>query len=211
MEFTSTRTIQITAYLLLALVVTQVAFTLLYVAEINPSQQLFWGVESLLFVLLAAFAGGAMAREKRFSVGWAAITFSAIFNVVQVSIGLAMFGPVREAAGQIEGFDVVAGAVVALSFMIYYLAKFLLGLAALIFGLANMNHGTKVLGGLTAAVSIVAIIANGAIVTFGRDAFLPSPVAGGTGVLATLLLACCLLKNIGSDNLRLNELGSEHK
>ncbi len=193
MNFTNRRTIQITAYLLLALVFTQALFTLLYIAEIHVSQQLFWGLEGLLFTMLAAFAGAAMVQAKDFHVGWSAIAFSAVLNVVQVSIGLTMFGPFREASSQLDALGPIAGAVVSLSFMIYYAAKLLLGFAGLIFGVAKMAGGSKALGGLTALVGVVAMLANAMLIAFGRDAFLPSPVAGGSGVLATLLLALCLM------------------
>ena len=85
------------------------------------------------------------------------------------------------------------GAVVAFSFLIYNAAKVLLGLAALVFGLAKMNGGSKTLGGLTAAVGAVAMLANAIMVIFGRDAFLPPPVAGASGVVATVLLALCVM------------------
>jgi len=85
------------------------------------------------------------------------------------------------------------GAVVAFSFMIYNTAKVLLGLAALVFGMAKMNAGSKTLGGLTAGVGVVAIVANAIIIIFGRESFLPPPVAGASGVVATVLLALCLI------------------
>ncbi|MEM9219639.1 MAG: thiamine biosynthesis protein ThiC [Cyanobacteria bacterium P01_F01_bin.150] len=196
MNFTYIRTVQITSYLLLVLTIMQALFTALYVAGVDVSRQLFWGLEGLLFTILAAFAGAAIVQAKNYQVGWSAIAFSAILNVVQVSIGATMFGPFREAASQLEGLGSVAGAIVAFSFMVYYAAKFLLGFAALIFGIAKMTAGTKALGGLTALVGVVAMFANGILVTFGRDAFLPSSVAGGSGVLATLLLALCLMSVI---------------
>ena len=137
-----------------------------------------------------------MVQSQNYQVGWSAIAFSAVFNVMQVSIGLTMFGPFREASSQLEALEPAAGSVVALSFMIYYAAKLLLGFAALIFGIAKMNGGARALGSLTALVGVVAMLANAVLIAFGRDAFLPSPVAGGSGVLATLLLAllpdeCC--------------------
>lgn len=193
MQFTNKQNVQITAYLLLALAVTQAIYTVLYMAELTVPRQLLWGVECLLFTVLAAFAGAAMVQAKNYQVGWSAIACSAVLNVVQVSIGLALFGPFFEAAGQLEALGPVAGAIVALSFMIYYAAKLLLGFAALIFGMAKMNDGAKALGGLTAAVGVIAVLANAVLITFGRDAFLPSPVAGGSGVVATALLAFCLI------------------
>ncbi|MAZ86040.1 MAG: thiamine biosynthesis protein ThiC [Cellvibrionaceae bacterium] len=192
MKFTNQQTVQTTSYLLLALVATQALYTVLYIAEMSVPRQLLWGLEGLLFTVLVVFAGAALVQSKYYQVGWSAIAFSAVLNVVQVSIGLTLFGPFREAAGQLEALEPAAGAVVALSFMIYYAAKLLLGFAALIFGIAKMKGGSKALGGLTALVGIVAVLANAVLIMFGRDAFLPSPVAGGSGVLATLLLALCL-------------------
>lgn len=193
MEFTHTRTVKVTAYLLLVLAATQALYTIMHIAKVDVPRQLLWGLEGVLFTVLVAFAGAAMVQAKSQHVGWAAVAFSAVLNTVQVSIGLTMFGPFREAASQNESLGVVAGAVVALSFMIYFAAKLLLGLAALIFGLASLNAGNKKLGGLTAFVGAVAMFSNGILVMFGRDGFLPSPVAGGSGVLATLLLALCLV------------------
>ena len=194
MKFTNVQTVQITSYLLLALAVTQALFTTLYMAEINVSEQLLWGLEGVLFTVLAAFAGAAMVQSKNYQVAWSAIAFSAVFNVMQVSIGLTMFGPFSEASGQLEALEPTAGAVVAFSFMVYYAAKLLLGFAALIFGSAQMAGGAKALGGVTAVVGVVAMLANTVLIVFGRDAFLPSPVAGGSGVLATMLLALCLMR-----------------
>ena len=79
--------------------------------------------------------------------------------------------------------------------MVYYAAKLLLGFSALIFGLAKIGEGAKALGGITALVGVVAMLPNAILIMFGREAFLPSAVAGGTGVLATLLLALCLLSS----------------
>ena len=205
MEFTNIRTVQVTSYLLLALAVTQILYTVLYIAEVSVPRQLLWGLEGFLFTVLAAFAGAAMVQAKNDQVGWSAIAFSAVLNVVQVSIGLTMFVPFREAASQLESLEPLAAAVVALSFMLYYAAKLLLGFAALIFGIAKMTGGTKVLGGLTALVGVVAMFANTILIVFGRDAFLPSAVAGGSGVLATLLLAFCLRSVTRQDSEALNK------
>ena len=193
MEFTFKRTVQITAYLLLAVTATQMLFTALYSAGIRDPRQLVWGLEGLIFTILAAFAGAAMVQTKNYHVGWSAIAFGAAINIVQVSIGHTMFGPFGQAAGQVEGLAPAAGAVIALSFLLYNTAKILLGFAALIFGMAKMNGGAKTLGGLTALAGAVAMFTNAIMVIFGRDSFLPPPVAGASGVIATLLLALCLM------------------
>ena len=48
---------------------------------------------------------------------------------------------------------------------------------------------------------IVAMFANAFMVIFGRDALLPSPVAGASGVVATVLLAFCLMSIARDDSL----------
>lgn len=199
MTLTNSRAVQITSYLLLSLAVTQALYTALYIAKLGVPRQLVWGLEGVLFTMLMAFAGAALVQAKNYQLGWSAIAFSAVLNLVQVSVGLTMFGPFREAAGQLEALGPAAGAVVAFSFMIYYAAKLLLGLAALIFGMAKMNAGSKALGGFTALVGAVAMFANTILIVFGRDGFLPSPVAGASGVLATLLLAFCLMSLVRED------------
>ena len=193
MEFTNKRTILITAYLLLVLAITQAIYTALYVAEIGFSRQILWGLEAVVFTVLVSFAGAALTQAKNYQLGWSAIAFSAVLNIVQVSIGLSLFSSFGKVAGNVEGAQPLIGGVVALSFMIYYAAKVLLGLAALVFGMASLAKGGKMIGGLTALAGVVAMFANGILITFGRDGFLPSGVAGGSGVIATLLLAICLI------------------
>jgi len=192
MEFTLTRIVRIIAYLLMVLAVTQAVYTALYIGEVDIPRHLIWGLEGLLFTVLAAFAGAALVQSKHHHLGWSAIAFSSVFNVVQVSVGLTMFGPFGAAAGQNQELAPLAGAVVAFSFMVYYAAKLLLGLATIVFGMSKMNAGSKMLGGATALVGAVALIVNAIIIVVGRDSFLPSPLTGGAGVVTTLLLAVCL-------------------
>lgn len=199
MDPTIKRTAQTTAVVLLLLAVTQALYTVLYMAKLNVPRHLLWGIEGLLFTLLAAFAGAALAQAKHYHVAWSAIAFSAVLNVVQVSVGLTMFGAFREAAGQVDGLAPAAGGVVAFSFMVYYAAKLLLGLAAFIIGWAKFEAAAKVLGGLTALAGGVAMLSNATVVVLGRDSFMPSAVAGGSGVVATLLLALCLLNLLSDD------------
>ena len=193
MEFTNKRTTLITASLLLVLALTQAVFTALYSAEISFSRQYAWGLEAVVFTLLVALAGSAMVQAQNSQLGWSAITFSAILNIVQVSIGLTLFSTFGKVAGAVEGAQPLIGGVVSLSFMIYYAAKLLLGLAALVFGLSFIAKGGKAIGGLTALAGGVAMLANAILIIFGRDGFLPSAVAGASGMIATLILAICLI------------------
>jgi len=191
MHSTFARNASLTAYLLLVAAITQAVYTGLYVAEITPPRQLLWGGEGLLFVLLSAFAGAALAQAKSLHVGWSAIFAAAVLNVVQVGVGLTMFGPFREVAEAAPETAPLAGSIVAFSFMVYNAAKVLLALAAIVFGLAKLNAGGKALGGLTVAIGAIAFISNTLSMALGRG-FTEIPVAGGSGVLATVLLAVCL-------------------
>ena len=192
MELTQSRTVKIIAILLLLAAISQPIYTALYLGAPEIDRKLIWGVEGLIFVVLAAFAGSALVMAKRYTLGFSAIAFSAALNVIQVGVGVTQFDPFREAATANPELGGVAYSVVAFSFFGYNAAKILLGLAAIVFGMAKMNQGGKLLGGLTTLFGAAAFATNSIIVVISRDGFLPSPVAGGTGVVATLLLALCL-------------------
>lgn len=193
MEFTHQRTVQVVAALLIIAAINQSLYTALYIAEVDVPRQLLWGGEGLLFAILAAFAGSAMVRSKSLTLVFSAIAFSAALNLVQVGVGLTLFGPFGEAAGSAPALAPAAGAIVAYSFFVYNAAKIMLGLAALVAGMSCAARGSKLLGWATAAVGMVAMIANTLSMAGGRDVLGELPLAGGSGVLATLLLAVCLL------------------
>ncbi|MEL6694072.1 MAG: thiamine biosynthesis protein ThiC [Pseudomonadota bacterium] len=192
MELTQSKTVKTVAVLLLLAAISQPIYTALYLGAPEIDRQLIWGLEGLIFVVLAAFAGSALVMAKRYTLGFSAIAFSAALNVIQVGVGVTQFGPFREASTANPELAGVAYSVVAFSFFGYNAAKILLGLAAIVFGMAKMNKGGKLLGGLTVLFGAAAFATNSLIVVISRDSFLPSPVAGGTGVVATLLLALCL-------------------
>lgn len=192
MEFTQLQTVKIVATILLLAAFSQPIYTALYLGAPDIDRKLIWGLEGLLFALLAAFAGSALVMARRYTLGFSAIAISAVINIVQVGVGLTQFGPFGEAAAANPELSGVASSVVAFSFFGYNTAKILLGLAAVVFGLARMSAGGKVLGGVTVLIGAVAFVANTLVMMFGLQGFLPSPVAGASGVLATLFLAMCL-------------------
>jgi hypothetical protein len=199
MDFTQARTVRAIAALLIIAALSQALYTALYVAKVDVPRQLIWGSEGVLFAILAALAGAAMARSERLTLVFSAIAFSAALNVVQVGVGLTLFGPFGDAASEVPALAPVASAIVAYSFFVYNAAKLLLGLAALVAGLSLMARGSKLLGGAAALVGGLAMIANGGKIIAGGDLITGVPLAGGTGVLATLLLAVCLLRAAGED------------
>jgi len=199
MEFTFKRSAQFTALLLLAAAITQAVYTALYISAPDVSRLFLWGIESFLFLMLAAFAGSAMVQTQKLHVGWAAIAMSAVLNIVQVGVGLTMFGPFFEAVGNVEGLQPAAMSVVAYSFMVYNAAKVLIALAAIVFGMAALNNGSKALGGVTVLVGVVAMVANTLSMALGRDFSGELPIAGASGVLVTVLLAIALFSQDNDD------------
>ena len=194
MEFTQQRTLKITAGLLLLAAISQPIYTILYQYAKEVDRSFLWKAEAIIFVLLCAFAGAAMVLTKRYALVFSAIAFAAVLNVVQVGIGLVQFKPFFGAVGENPELAGIAGSVGALSFFIYNGAKMLLGLAALVMGMDMMKNGAKSLGALTALIGVIALIANAIAMVMGRSA-LPEAVtaaAGGSGVVATALLALCI-------------------
>ena len=192
MDLSQKSTVNGVAILLLLAAISQPIYTALYLGAPDVDRSFLWGLEGLIFVLTAAFAGSALVMAKRYSLGFSAIAFAAVLNVVQVGVGLTQFGPFREAAEANEALGGVAFSVVAFSFFGYNAAKILLGLAAIVFGMAKMNAGGKAIGGLTLLVGVVAFVANTLVMMFGLEGFLSPRIAGASGVLATLLLTICL-------------------
>ena len=191
MELTQKQTIKTIVLLLILTVVSQAIYTVLYQYAKDVPRIWIWGLEGLFFVFIATLAGAALVQAKQYAIGFSAIFASAILNIVQVGIGLTQFSPFREAAKNVAEIAPAAGAVVGLSFFIYNVAKIFLGIAAFVFGMALIKNGSKALGRLSVLLGLVAIVANSIVMMFGRMASVPS---GATGVIATLLLAMCLLK-----------------
>lgn len=199
MDFTHPRTVRAIAALLIVAALSQSVYTALYIAKMDVPRQLLWGSEGVLFAILAALAGSAMVKSKGLTLVFSAIAFSAALNVVQVGVGLTLFAPFGEAAKADPALAPLAGAIVDYSFFVYNAAKLLLGFAALTAGLGLMARGGKLLGGAAALAGGLAMIANGGKIIAGGDLIAGVPLAGGTGVLATLLLALVLLGAAGED------------
>ncbi|MEL7297489.1 MAG: thiamine biosynthesis protein ThiC, partial [Pseudomonadota bacterium] len=72
---------------------------------------------------------------------------------------------------------------------------------ALLFGrykARTSNGAGKILGTVTLSVGAIAILSNTAVTALGRGSLIPSPIAGDSGVVATLLLALCLSSALDS-------------
>lgn len=193
MDVSQNHTIKTLALLLLLAVIIQPIYTLLYQSAPEVNRKILWSFEALVFVLMAAFAGAAMVTaDKRYALGFSAIAFSTVLNITQVGIGLLQFGPFRAASQANEALGPVAFSVVALSFFLYNAAKVLLGLGAIVFGLAKKKDGKTILGGLAIIAGVVALVTNALVMMFGIQGFVPRSLAGSSGVVATFFLALCL-------------------
>ena len=91
MEFTQKQNIKVICALLFLTVVTQAIYTGLYVAASDAPRIWLWSIEGLVFIVLIAVAGSALAQAKKYTLGFSAIFASAVLNFVQVGIGLTQF------------------------------------------------------------------------------------------------------------------------
>lgn len=193
MELTHNRTVKSIALLLLLAAISQPIYTAFFLGAAEIDRRFMWRFEGIVFVLLAAFAGSALVFAKRYALGFSAIAFSAVFKLLAVGLGLTQFGPFTAAAELNADLSDVATSVLALSFFSYNSANILLGLATVVFGMAKFKEGARILSSASVLVGAVAFVANTIVMMFGFQGLLPSPVAGGSGVLATCLLGMCLI------------------
>jgi hypothetical protein len=121
-----------------------------------------WFAELFAFLSIALAAFTLAIRRPDQAVLWVTLAIAGILNVLQVAVGLSMFGPASEGEPQLIA-TVLAGA-----FFLYFLAKLLLAGTGIAFGLIALRDSTaltKALGGLTmiagpaaAALNLLAMI-----------------------------------------------------
>ena len=172
-----------------------VASQLFYITVVSGSENemlrpLTWFTELFAFAAVSIFALSISARRPEQSVLWVAIGVSGILNLLQVGMGLSMFAPAMEAG---ESEPQLFATVLAGAFFLYFLAKMILGAAALTAGAGLARNGTgwgKGLGVLAAIAGLGAIILNFLAMVDAKAWTFP---AGGAGTAATALLALTLL------------------
>ena len=184
------------ALLLLLAAITQPIYTAFFIGAPEIDRRFLWRVEGLLFILLGCFAGAGLVLAKRYALGYSAIAFAAVFKLLAVGLGLTQFFPFNAAGEMNADLSEVATSIVAFSFFCYNSANVLLGLAAIVFGLAKWAERGRAIGAITTVFGIIALTTNTVVMMFGFQGLLPSPVAGASGVVATVLLAVCLLGTI---------------
>lgn len=189
MDTTARSAGQIAALAMLVIVATQALYMVNSSAGLGIATSIIWTIEAIGFLTMAVFALVALARRARAPVAWAAIALGGLFNVIQAGMGLAMFGPLKDAG---EAFAPTLGAVVAGAFFFYFSGKFLFGIAAIVLGAALMKGpiAAKTIGALAMLSGLAAVLFNAAAMAIGMDLVIP---AGAAGTAAALFAAIAVL------------------
>lgn len=189
MEISARSAGQMAALALLLIVVTQALYMVNSSAGLGIATSIIWTIEAIGFMAMSVFAMVALARRASAPAVWASIALGGVFNVIQVGIGLAMFGPLQEAGGvPSAGFQ----AVLAGAFFFYFAGKFLFGIAAIVLGLALLKGpiAARVIAGLAILSGLAAVVLNAAAMGVGMDMVF---AAGTAGTAAALFAAIAVL------------------
>lgn len=131
-----TRYLLCVPFLLLVTVVTQIVYVVLSDNGFVPNRTAIWSSEAVAFLGIAIVAQVAMVEKGAMALAWSAIAVSGVLNVVQAGMGLAMFGPLKEAG---DAMAPAYQATLAGAFFLYFAAKLLLGAAAITIGIHLMR------------------------------------------------------------------------
>ncbi|MGB3377593.1 hypothetical protein [Allopontixanthobacter sediminis] len=189
MEISARSAGQMAALALLVIVVTQALYMVNSSAGLGIATSIIWTIEAVGFMVMAVFAMVALARRASAPVVWASIALGGIFNVIQVGIGLAMFGPLQEAG---DASAAAFQAVLAGAFFFYFAGKFLFGIAAIVLGMALLKGpiAARVIAGLAILSGLAAVVLNAVAMGVGMDMVF---AAGAAGTAAALFAAIAVL------------------
>ena len=181
---------------LAALLVVTVATQIFYVTVVSGSENetlrpLTWFTELFAFAGIAIIAHTLAARRPGQGLAWSTIAFAGVLNTFQVGIGLSMFGPAMEAG---DTTPQLFAAVLAGAFFFYFLAKLLLGVAAIVLGLPALRSAGmfgKAAGGVALLAGVAAI---GLSLLAMIDAKTWTFSAGAAGTVVTAVLAIIIAR-----------------
>lgn len=154
------------------------------IAEGWPLRSALWTIELLAAAIVAVAALGLMVRDAGRVFIWSALAVSGLLNMLQGGFGLSMFLPLAEAG---ESFAPVMGSIVAGAFLFFFLAKALIGVAAIglglsLFGVSGMAG--KIVGALSIAAGLAAAAVNLFAIPQGMAFVFPAGAAGTVAALA---------------------------
>lgn len=190
MTLTTMRAAQITAFSLIAVVVTQLVYFGLNAGGVEFESSNIWFFEAIAFLAMALGALVLMVRSQAAQTAAAAIALGGVLNAIQVGMGMAMFGPVSDAG---EAMAPAYQAILAGAFWLYFAGKILFGLAGILLGLfllKNAGGVAKSLGVVAVVTGLGALVVNTVALKAGLSMVFP---AGATGTAATLFAALALL------------------
>lgn len=183
------RAAQLAAFALIAVVATQVLYIVLRNNGVAFESSSIWIAEAIAFLAVSVAALVVMVRPGAAQTAAAAIALGGILNVLQVGMGLAMFGPLSDAG---ESMAPAYQAVLAGAFWFYFAGKALFGFAGILLGwflLRSTGGAARIIGGLAVLTGIGALAVNGVALSLGMEIVFP---AGATGTAATLFAALAL-------------------
>lgn len=189
METTARSAAHYAAFSLAAIVATQVLYMINGSAGWGIDSSVIWTIEAVAFLAMSVFAMVALARGASAPIVWAAIALGGIFNVIQAGMGLAMFGPLRDAG---EAMGPAMASIAGGAFFFYFAGKFLFGIAGIVLGAALMKGpiAAKTIGGLAILSGLAAVVLNLGAMAIGMDLVFP---AGAAGTAAALFAAVAIL------------------
>jgi hypothetical protein len=196
MDFSARRSAQIVIFALFSVVITQIIYVALSSAGADINRSVIWTTEAVAFLAISLFALIPLARGSRYGAAWAAVMLGGVFNVIQVGMGLAMFGPLTEAG---EAMAPAFQSILAGAFFGYFVGKFLFGFAAVLTGaglLRSRAIAAKGIGGLAILTGLAALLTNVGAMAVGMDMIQP---AGAAGTLATAFLGLTLIMVTGAE------------
>jgi hypothetical protein len=189
MDFTARRSMQIVIVALFSIVITQIIYVVLSSTGADINRMVIWTAEAVAFLAMSLFGLILLVQSNSNSAAWIAIVLAGIFNVIQVGMGLAMFGPLTDAG---EAMAAAFQSVLAGAFFFYFVGKFLFGFAAMLMGATLLRSGVgaaKGVGGLAVLTGLAAMVINLIAMAVGMDMI---QSAGAAGTAVTLLLGLAL-------------------
>jgi hypothetical protein len=189
LDFTARRSRQIVIVALFSVVITQLIYVALSSAGADINRMVIWITEAVAFLAMSLFGLILLVQSNSNGAAWIAIVLAGIFNVIQVGMGLAMFGPLTDAG---EAMAPAFQSVLAGAFFLYFVGKFLFGFAAILTGAILLRSGevaAKGVGGLAVLTGLAAMATNLVAMAVGMDMV---QSAGAAGTAATLFLGLAL-------------------
>lgn len=180
------------ALLLLVTVATQIFYIAVVSAagDDTPLRPATWLVELLAFSGIAVTGLTLAVRDTDRAIAWSFVALAGLLNILQVAMGLSMFGPAMEAA---EAVPQLFATILAGAFFFYFFGKVLLAAAAIALCASAVRNGA----GTTKAIAGLTLLAGGASLVTGFLALVDSKAwmfpAGAAGTALAALSAFHLL------------------